>query len=238
MHPFPAGRAPEMVGLWHRSGSEVCMEPASGVVVLKNDQPFAGGALVTDAHRATPDVISVEGVRVTVIDRGGRLGLRVKDSLAPTRMNFTGLRCFDYFSDWVLSAHLEPPAPGVTLTLATVIGSRESLPLAGTLIFEIAVKTHRLQAALDTETDDLFVHFRDTTNGHQTYGAGRFLHAPKPDAAGRTTLDFNRSYNPHCAVTPFATCSRTPAENRLPVPVLAGERQYLEAWDSHCSRSY
>ncbi len=181
---------------------------------------------MTDAHRATPDVISVEGVRVTVIDRGGRLGLRVKDSLAPTRMNFTGLRCFDYFSDWVLSAHLEPPAPGVTLTLATVIGSRESLPLAETLILEIAGKTHRLQAALDTETDDLFVLFRDTTNGHQTYGAGG------------TTLDFNRSYNPPCAVTPFATCPRTPAENRLPVPILAGERQYRGARDSHCSRPY
>lgn len=107
------------------------------------------------------------------------------------------------------------------------------MPLAGTLIFEIAGKTHRLQAARDTETDDLFVLFRDTTNGRETYGAGRFLHAAKPDAAGRTTLDFNRAYNPPCAFTPFATCPQTPAENRLPVPVLAGERQYRGALDSH-----
>lgn len=54
------------------------------------------------------------------------------------------------------------------------------MPLAGTLIFEIAGKTHRLQAARDTETDDLFVLFRDTTNGRETYGAGRFLHAANP----------------------------------------------------------
>jgi hypothetical protein len=101
------------------------------------------------------------------------------------------------------------------------------------LIFEIAGKTHRLQAARDTETDDLFVLFRDTTNGRETYGAGRFLHAAKPDAAGRTTLDFNQAYNPPCAFTPFATCPRTPAENRLPFPVLAGERQYRGAQDSH-----
>jgi uncharacterized protein (DUF1684 family) len=115
----------------------------------------------------------------------------------------------------------------------TVIGSRESMPLAGTLIFEIAGKTHRLKAALDPETDDLFVLFRDTTNGRETYGAGRFLHAPKPDAAGRTTLDFNRAYNPPCAFTPFATCPLTPPENRLPVPIRAGELRYRAAPDSH-----
>jgi uncharacterized protein (DUF1684 family) len=203
------------------------------VVVFKNGQPFQGGALVTDAHGAKPDGISVGGLRITVIDRGGRLGLRVKDSLAPTRRGFTGLRRFHWSPHWVLPARLEPAAPGATLTMDTVIGSRESMPLAGTLIFEIAGKTHRLQAARDTETDDLFVLFRDTTNGRETYGAGRFLHAAKPDAAGRTTLDFNRAYNPPCAFTPFATCPQTPAENRLPVPVLAGERQYRGALDSH-----
>lgn len=84
-HRFPEGRAPEVVGVWHRNGPEVRLEPAPGVVVFKNGQPFQGGALVTDAHGAKPDGISVGGLRITVIDRGGRLGLRVKDSLAPTR---------------------------------------------------------------------------------------------------------------------------------------------------------
>jgi uncharacterized protein (DUF1684 family) len=232
-HVFSSGRAPELVGVWHRNGPEVRLEPAPGVVVFKNGQPFAGGPLVTDAHGAKPDGISVGGLRITVIDRGGRLGLRVKDSLAPTRTGFAGLRYFKGSSDWVLPARLEPAAPGATLTLANVIGGRESMPLAGTLIFEIAGKTHRLKAALDPETDDLFVLFRDTTNGRQTYGAGRFLHAAKPDAAGRTTLDFNRAYNPPCAFTPFATCPRTPPENRLPVPIRAGELRYRAAPDSH-----
>ena len=232
MHSFPAGRAPEVVGVWHRNGPEVRLEPAPGAVVFKNGQPFQGGALVTDAHGAKPDGISVGGLRITVIDRGGRLGLRVKDSLAPTRRGFTGLRHFNWSPHWVLPARLEPADPGATLTMDTVIGSRESMPLAGTLIFEIAGKTHRLQAARDTETDDLFVLFRDTTNGRETYGAGRFLHAPKPDAAGRTTLDFNRAYNPPCAFTPFATCPLTPPENRLPVPIRAGELRYRAAPDS------
>jgi uncharacterized protein (DUF1684 family) len=232
-HVFPSGRAPELVGVWHRSGTEVRLEPAPGVAVLKNGQPFAGGPLVTDAHGTKPDGLSVGGLRITVIDRGGRLALRIKDSLAPTRTGFAGLRYFKRSPDWVLPARLEPAAPGATLTLANVIGGRESLPWAGTLVFEIAGKPHRLQAALDTETDDLFVLFRDTTNGRQTYGAGRFLHAPKPDVSGRTTLDFNRAYNPPCAFTPFATCPLTPAENRLPVPIRAGELRYRGGPDSH-----
>lgn len=233
MHRFPTGRAPEVMGVWHRSGSAIRLEPAPGVSVLKNGQPFNGGPLVTDAHGADPDVVSVGGLRITVIDRGGRLGLRVKDSLSPSRTRFAGLRYFPWSADWVLPARLEPAAPGATLTLATVVGTRESLPLAGTLVVEIAGKPHRLQAALDTETDDLFVLFRDLTNGRETYGAGRFLHAPKPDPAGRTTLDFNRAYNPPCAVTPFATCPMTPPGNRLPIRVLAGERQYRGTLDPH-----
>ena len=225
---FPEGRAPEVVGVWHRSGSAVRLEPAPGVEVLKNGRPFAGGTLATDADGSRPDTLSVGGLRITVIDRGGRLGLRVRDSLAPTRTGFPGLRYFEWSSAAIVPARLEPAPPGSILTLATVIGGRESLPLAGTLVFDWAGKTRRLEAALDAETDDLFVLFSDATNGRETYAAGRFLHAPKPDAGGRTLLDFNRAYNPPCAFTPFATCPRTPPANRLDVPIRAGELRHRE----------
>ncbi|MBM3850480.1 MAG: DUF1684 domain-containing protein [Verrucomicrobia bacterium] len=223
---FPAGRAPGVVGVWHRRGGEVRFEPSPGVPVLRNGQPFDGGPVATDARGARPDTLSVGGLRISVIDRDGRLGLRVRDSLAPTRTGFTGLPCFGWSRRWVVPARLEPAAPGATLGLATVIGTRESLPLAGTLVFELEGATHRLQAAVDTETDDLFVLFGDTTNGRGTYAAGRFLHAPKPDGSDWTTLDFNRAYNPPCAFTPFATCPRTPPGNHLPLAVRAGERRY------------
>ena len=227
-HVFPAGRAPEVVGVWHRRGPGVHLEPAPGVELLKNGLPFTGGTLATDAHGARPDTLSVGGLRITVIDRGGRLGLRVRDSLAPTRTGFRGLGYFEWSSAAIVPARLEPAPPGSTLTLANVIGGRESLPLAGTLVFDWAGKTRRLEAAIDTETDDLFVLFGDSTNGRETYAAGRFLHAPKPDAGGRTVLDFNRAYNPPCAFTPFATCPRTPRSNRLDTPVRAGELRHRE----------
>ena len=45
-------------------------------------------------------------------------------------------------------------------------------------------------------------------------------------ARGDLVLDFNLAFNPPCAFTPFATCPLTPPQNRLPLPVRAGEKKY------------
>jgi uncharacterized protein len=77
----------------------------------------------------------------------------------------------------------------------------------------------------------LFLPFRDATNGSETYGAGRYLlDAAKSadlggDPARRTlTCDFNFAYQPSCAFDPRWACPLAPPENRLDVPVPAGER--------------
>ena len=49
-----------------------------------------------------------------------------------------------------------------------------------------------------------------------------------PDKQGRLVIDFNQSYNPPCAFTPFATCPLPPPENRLDMPVEAGEKTYVK----------
>ena len=53
----------------------------------------------------------------------------------------------------------------------------------------------------------------------------RFVHADMPKD-GKVVLDFNRSYNPPCAFTPFATCPLPPPQNRLKLRVEAGEKRY------------
>ena len=72
----------------------------------------------------------------------------------------------------------------------------------------------------------MFLVFADLTSGHESYGAGRFLYAPMPDAQGRVVLDFNRAYNPPCAFTAYATCPLPPDSNRLGLAVTAGEKVY------------
>ncbi len=76
----------------------------------------------------------------------------------------------------------------------------------------------------------LFLPFRDSTNGDSTYGGGRYLvDAIKGadlgrDPDGRLILDFNFAYHPSCALNPAYTCPLSPPENRLDVPMAAGER--------------
>jgi len=66
--------------------------------------------------------------------------------------------------------------------------------------------------------------FGDATNQQDTYGGGRFLDTPGPDAEGYVYLDFNLAYNPPCAFTPFATCPLPTRENKLPIAIRAGEK--------------
>lgn len=75
----------------------------------------------------------------------------------------------------------------------------------------------------------LFLPFGDATNGSETYGGGRYLlDTAKGADLGSTgeqlVLDFNYAYNPSCAYDARWHCPLAPLENKLTVPVRAGER--------------
>ena len=81
----------------------------------------------------------------------------------------------------------------------------------------------------------LFLPFRDTTSPAESYGGGRYLFdtikgsdfLPVPGESGwkRIMLDFNYAYNPSCAYNDRWICPLAPVENRLAVPIRAGERK-------------
>ncbi len=93
---------------------------------------------------------------------------------------------------------------------------------AGTFRFELRGQPLSL-VAYDLGNGSLFVPFLDATSGTETYGAGRYLDL-EPELDGTFTLDFNLAYLPYCAYSPDYSCPLTPAENRLPVRIEAGER--------------
>ena len=73
--------------------------------------------------------------------------------------------------------------------------------------------------------DYLLLPFTDGSNGHGSYGGGRYLDLRLPPASSRTMqLDFNRAYNPSCAYSPGYSCPVPPPENRLPLAIPAGVR--------------
>jgi uncharacterized protein (DUF1684 family) len=76
--------------------------------------------------------------------------------------------------------------------------------------------------------ESVFVPFLDGTSGTETYGAGRYLDL-EPDDDGTYALDFNLAYHPSCVYDPKYSCPLTPAENRLSVPIRAGEKLAAES---------
>jgi uncharacterized protein (DUF1684 family) len=89
-----------------------------------------------------------------------------------------------------------------------------------------------LQAYKSSSNDEqLFIPFRDATSGKETYGAGRYIDlAAERDRMidGTWMLDFNEAYNPWCAYSENYACPFTPPENRLEVPIKAGEKNYVK----------
>jgi uncharacterized protein len=70
-----------------------------------------------------------------------------------------------------------------------------------------------------------FLPFADALAGTETYGAGRYLEPVElPD--GWLLIDFNLAYNPYCAYNDAWSCPITPAEDRLRVPIRAGEKLF------------
>jgi uncharacterized protein (DUF1684 family) len=74
--------------------------------------------------------------------------------------------------------------------------------------------------------NDLFLPFKDLSNGKETYGGGRFLELVIPEG-DELVIDFNKAYNPLCCYhNPKYSCPIPPAENHLQVKILAGEKKY------------
>lgn len=222
---------PAHLGVLTVKGDALSFVPERGVDVKVDDAPVQGNTtLRDDTHAEGPSRISFDDGKgvATVIVRADSYRLRVKHADAETRLNFAGLDYWPAESAWQVKARFIPNPVGKTMQVANIIGSTDEMPNPGVLEFQRGGKTFRLEA-LDEGEGTLFLVFADRTNGHGSYGAGRFIDAPMPDAQGNVVIDFNQAYDPPCAFTPFATCPLPPPENRLDLAVEAGEKAYAKS---------
>jgi uncharacterized protein (DUF1684 family) len=150
---------------------------------------------------------------------------------AAERASFEGLPYFPVDEAAIVDGLELMPYEGdepVRFEIPTTDGRLRPAERAGIFRFELggAMRTltaYRLAGAGGEVGDSLFVPFLDATSGSETYGAGRYLDL-EPEEDGTWTLDFNVAYHPSCVYDPRFSCPLTPAENRLPVRVEAGER--------------
>jgi uncharacterized protein len=173
-----------------------------------------------------PTVLASGSLRFFIVERAGNLGLRVRDLDNPHRRNFRGLSYFPVSTAWVFDARFEPYEPVHRLRIVNILGMEEDAVSPGAVVFTRDGREWRLDAVLESPGDqELFIMFADETSGRETYGAGRFLYVPLP-RGDRARLDFNKAYNPPCALNDFATCPLPPPQNRLKLRIEAGEKKY------------
>lgn len=149
---------------------------------------------------------------------------------ADERRQFTSLPFYPTRYDYYVEATLLRDSLAQPFEMVTSTARRPLYRKYGTLRFVLNGQPQQLAVYQNLElmkrpgfADYLFVPFTDLTNGHGSYGGGRYLDLRLP-AAGHTVmqLDFNQAYNPSCAYNHQYSCPVPPTENRLPIAIPAG----------------
>jgi uncharacterized protein len=223
---------------WLKEGPNTFGSESTNDIVLPAGPPHAGvfemrGTTVTAALGGGPgrtltpdseksgDVVKIQDLTMSVIRRGDRYGIRLRDRNSSFRRGFSGLHWFPVKAPARVNARWV--ATSEKIVVPNILGQKDEETSPGYAVFPWGGHEHHLYP---TEEDGkLFFVFRDLTAGNETYPAGRFLYADMP-RDGRVVLDFNKAYNPPCAFTPYATCPLPPAQNRLNVRIEAGELKY------------
>ena len=92
----------------------------------------------------------------------------------------------------------------------------------GRFVSAFGEKYFWLEVYRSPQTGEAEVFFKDLTNGHTTYGGGRYARLTREDD-GMYVIDFNNAYNPYCAYNPAYICPLPPRQNHLDFAVEAGE---------------
>jgi uncharacterized protein (DUF1684 family) len=224
---LPPGRAPAQAGVLRLAGGKVTLEAAPGSGIAHQGEPVGTIELVAGGSGERPTLLELGSLRFHLIDRNGRLGVRVRDREHPALAGFKGVQRFPVDPTWQVEARFEPYDPPKTIKVPNVLGTVNEGPSHGAVVFERDGRTWRLDAIDGQSGTELSLIFGDATNGAETYGGGRFLETER-ESGGKVVMDFNKAYNPPCAFTAFATCPLPPRQNKIELRVTAGEKNYGE----------
>jgi len=218
--PLPADKVPADVGTISFHDGMAAFRAAPGVTVTNDAKPVQTISLRPDVT-GKPTILQIGDLRMHMIQRGGRFGIRVKDMHSRRLAEFREPELYPPSDLYVVTGKLLPLNPPKKINVPTVLGQDAQMESPGDVEFTLQGRAIRLQA-IDEDGKLMFI-IKDQTSGKATYPAGRFLYAASPKD-GLVLLDFNRTENPPCAFTPYATCPLPPRQNWIPVAIEAGEK--------------
>jgi uncharacterized protein (DUF1684 family) len=221
---LPVGAAPPYSGVFIYKEDKIVLRAAEGVTLTMDGKPVTVTQVKLNEYGSSEWILLNE-LKLSVIQRGTRYGVRVYDPNNPSRKQFVSLHWFPIEEAYRIEAAFIPYDPVQKITIVNVIGDALEMVCPGYAEFTLHGESCRLYAIDSDDDGRLWFMFRDATSGSLTYPGGRYLISPQPEG-GKVIVDFNRTYNPPCAYTDFATCPIPPVANRLKVPVMAGELKF------------
>ena len=217
---FPKG--PAHAGEFVLEGKNVTLRLEPDTKAMIAGQPATTAKLDPDtSNHATK--VEMGSLVFHVIVRGEKVGIRVRDRESAEARDFKGMRFYPLDLSYRITATWVPSDGHRKVAIPTAIGDVSEEVTPGTVQFKVNGAEVTLTALGGDPSTGLFFVFNDVTAKSDTYPGGRFLDTGAVED-GKVVLDFNRAYNPPCAVTPYATCPLAPKENRLGVAIPAGEK--------------
>jgi uncharacterized protein len=217
---LPSG--PAHAGVFVRQDKTVTVKVRSGVEAKIDGKIAVESKLDADVTNH-PTMVELGALRMFVIERGERLGIRVRDLDSPAIRNYAGPTFFPLDMTYKVTATFVPSDGKKTVDVPNVLGDVTPAPVVGEVHFKLNGQDLTLTSFEGDTKEGLSFVISDLTSKTDTYPGGRFLDTD-PVVDGKVVLDFNRAYSPPCSVTPYATCPLAPKENHLPLALPVGEK--------------
>jgi uncharacterized protein (DUF1684 family) len=221
---LPAERSPRSLGDVVQAGDSAVFIPAPGVVARVDSAAVTGPIRLRSDVEPNATVLRVGSLLISYITRGPAAAIRIRDTLHAARKTYA-TSFFPADTAFRVTARFVPRPSPDSMNIVDVHGIETRMSWPGELRFRLKGVDHSLQVIKEPNYhgNQLFVMFKDSTSGKETYPAMRYIFVAAPDSLGRTVLDFNQAFTPPCAFTTSSTCALPPRGNILPVRVAAGE---------------
>jgi len=217
---FPP-KAPAFIGTLSLKDTLIHLEVKENVKLFYKNETVSQLDLGYDSS-LMPSYITHGDFAWYIMKRHNSLAIRLRDYKHPALEALDHIPSYPIDPDYVVEAKLVPFDAVKTITVATPFQDyTQNYECPGVLHFRLKGKKHTLLPFITG--DEYFIIISDESSGLESYAGGRFMYA-SPDSSGKVVLDFNKAYNPPCAITEFAACPMPPRENHLTIKLKAGEK--------------
>lgn len=223
----PGQRVPGAPGLWSplpAGEAGLLVEASAGDGIVIDGRTVDGSAkLMADSKHPASVAYFPNGAEGCIFTYDSkRYALQVWNPKSVWAQQFSHIEAYDWSADWIVKAHIEPVTNG---KMVGVAHHRNPIPVDRPVIAKMTFAADGAEQTLlaTRYQDKLNFHFTDGTSGHASYGSGRTVRIPA-DQTGDVTIDFNYATLLPCSFSRAWNCPIPPLENRLRLPIPAGER--------------